>query len=145
MGYTVPTPLIDPDWLAALTIRMEADAEPYAGKVAVGEVIRERMRRGYFSDGTVAGTVLRPFQFSCWNTSAPSRGAFACAMRESPASQEAWKAWQESMTSSLVPGAMLYHTEARPPGVSDWPPAWAAASIPVRQIGKHIFYSTGRT
>src|SRR5438477_10827167 len=34
----------------------------------IAEVILQRMREHYASDGTVSGTVLRPAQFSGWNT-----------------------------------------------------------------------------
>lgn len=50
--------------LAAVCIADEAAGQPYEGKVAVGRVIRNRMALKYASDGTVAGTVLRPLQFS---------------------------------------------------------------------------------
>ena len=59
--------LFDDDALAIATIWQEAEGEPYDAKVAVGEVIRERMRRKYNSDGTIAGTVGRRFQFSAFN------------------------------------------------------------------------------
>src|SRR5574337_170238 len=62
--------LVSDDALAIVTIYQEAAGEPYAGKLAVAEVIRARMRRCYASDGTVAGTVLRAWQFSGWNTDA---------------------------------------------------------------------------
>ena len=52
------------DELMATCIADEAAGQPYEGKVAVGRVIRNRMALGYASDGTVAGTILRRFQFS---------------------------------------------------------------------------------
>lgn len=48
--------------LAALTVYLEARGESFAGKLAVAAVIRNRMERRYQSDGTIAGTVLRPRQ-----------------------------------------------------------------------------------
>ena len=58
--------LIPEDKLAILTIAQEALAEPFEGKLAVAEVIRNRMKQRYMSDGTVEGTVLRAWQFSGW-------------------------------------------------------------------------------
>jgi hypothetical protein len=52
------------DELMATCIADEAANQPYEGKVAVGRVIRNRMALGYESDGTVAGTILKRFQFS---------------------------------------------------------------------------------
>lgn len=56
--------MLTDDDLAATCIADEAANQPYEGKVAVGIVILNRMARKYESDGTVAGTVLKHFQFS---------------------------------------------------------------------------------
>ena len=70
--------------LLALTLWGEARGEPVLGKRAVAWVVRNRMsiaeawleRKGrqhpLFGDGTVAGVVLRPYQFSCWLPSDPN-------------------------------------------------------------------------
>lgn len=56
------------DDLAATCIADEAANQPYAGKVAVGIVILNRMAKKYSSDGTVPGTVEKWMQFSgFWN------------------------------------------------------------------------------
>lgn len=64
--------------LLALTLWGEARGEPALGKRAVAWVVRNRMsiaeawkehkgrQHPLFGDGTVAGVVLRPYQFSCW-------------------------------------------------------------------------------
>src|SRR5690242_9293677 len=65
--------LISDTALAAVTIWQEARGEAYAGKLAVAEVIRNRIKERYASDGTVAGTVIRPKQFSGWNSSDSNR------------------------------------------------------------------------
>lgn len=46
------TPLVPDDTWAILTIIGEAAGEPYVGQLAVAEVIRNRMRQRYASDGT---------------------------------------------------------------------------------------------
>ena len=55
---------MDDQTLFALCVWDEASGEPYEGKVAVARVIHNRMAAKYQSDGTVAGTVLKKFQFS---------------------------------------------------------------------------------
>lgn len=65
--------LISEEALAVTTIHQEAAGESYLGKLAVAEVIRNRMNKRYASDGTVTDTVLRPKQFSGWNTSDAGR------------------------------------------------------------------------
>lgn len=62
-------PPSDLDW-AAMTIKMEAEGEPYEGKLGVAFVIANRMRAKSLSASDV---VLRSFQFSCWNTTEPTR------------------------------------------------------------------------
>ncbi len=57
---------MDDATLAALCIATEAAGEPYEGKVAIGLVIRKRMAALFFSDGTIAGTILRKLQFSAF-------------------------------------------------------------------------------
>lgn len=72
------------DLLLALTLFGEARGETALGKRAVAWVVRNRLEAGaahkekkgrahpLFGDGTVAGVVLRPWQFSCWNKSDPN-------------------------------------------------------------------------
>lgn len=136
-------PLLPPVCLAAATIRMEADAEPYLGKLAVATVIRERMRLKYSSDGTVAGTVLRPLQFSGWNTADPNRIRVCQAMMEDPATQEALRAWKESATvpPDFLHGAVLYHaTPVILAHLGLAVPRWAHMASFIQQIGNHLFY-----
>jgi spore germination cell wall hydrolase CwlJ-like protein len=73
-----------PELLLALTLYGEARGETAPGKRAVAWVVRNRMERAaewmankgrqhpLFGDGTVAGVVLRPWQFSCWNKGDPN-------------------------------------------------------------------------
>lgn len=133
---------IIPEWaLAVVTIRMEADAEPFEGKVAVGKVLRNRTRMKYASDGTLSETILRPWQFSAWNTDHPRRGRVCGAPLDSPLTQDALRAWEESEHyTGLTERVVLYHTAAKPVGAGRWPPTWALNAEFERQIGAHVFY-----
>jgi N-acetylmuramoyl-L-alanine amidase len=69
---TFPDPEMDLKWqeptvLLALTVLGEAEGESDQGKVAVAHVVKNRMRKKPTKWGTVADTVLAPWQFSCWN------------------------------------------------------------------------------
>jgi hypothetical protein len=55
--------LTDED-LAALNVYQEADGEPDDGKAAVMRIVQNRIKKRYFSDGTILGTVLSKDQFS---------------------------------------------------------------------------------
>lgn len=69
---TFPDPEVQLQWqeptaLLALTVLGEAEGESEEGKFAVAHVVKNRMRRKPTKYGTVADTVLAPYQFSCWN------------------------------------------------------------------------------
>lgn len=56
--------MIDDRTLFALCVWTEARGEPFEGQVAVSRVIHNRMALHYRGDGTVAGTILHPSDFS---------------------------------------------------------------------------------
>lgn len=127
--------LFSDDAIAGATIWQEARGELQEGRIGVAEVIRERMARRYSSDGTVAGTVLRPFQFSGWNTSDPSRARSLMLDDADPIVGnciEAWR-WANAHKSTLTHGALLYYN----PDVVT--PIWAASAHEVAVIGHHRF------
>ena len=127
--------LIRAEAWAVTTIRAEADGEPFEGKVAVGKTIRNRMRLRYASNGTVAGTVLAPLQFSCWNATSSPRAHFADAQVEDPQTVEAIRAWQASETYEGIKDAVLYHNPKTAPN-----PPWKEKVRFVKTIGNHDFY-----
>lgn len=128
-------PRLIEDWKwAVMTIRQEADSEPFIGKVAVAEVIRNRTASKYNSDGTVIGTILRPLQFSGWNTSDPNRIRIARIDLDDKNTHDALAAWELAQKGSdYVRGANLYHTKALHP-------EWADKVEKITEIGNHIFY-----
>jgi spore germination cell wall hydrolase CwlJ-like protein len=145
--------LISEDTLGLLTVWMEARGEDFEGQVMVAEVIVERMRTRYASDGTVEGTVLVPGQFACW---APSSRQRILAMRcqvDDPVIEQCARAWRRARYGTeprLAAGANHYLnielTRAlRPDGTL---PSWAAdpsdstrlreANVVARR-GRHTF------
>ena len=129
--------LILDDVIAILTIRQEAEAESFEGKVAVAEVIWRRTQQKYNSNGTVIGTCLRAYQFSGWNTSDPNR--IRCMMSDDEEliiqdCKRAWKTVQEG--SNITNGALLYYN----PKVIKIPPDWVKNCDQVVVIGNHTFY-----
>jgi spore germination cell wall hydrolase CwlJ-like protein len=128
--------IVDDDAWAIMTIAGEALGEPLIGKIAIGEVIRNRMKRGYASDGTVIGTVLKAKQFSMWDDNA--RLLAAKADDDVPKYRECAEAWKLSETSNVTKGAVLYHTV-------EVSPYWrkAASVSHVTTIHRHMFYVDG--
>lgn len=132
--------------LAVVTIYQEAQGEPFDGKVAVAEVIRNRMRKKYASDGTVAGTVLRPLQFSGWNAKDqhdPLNRARSRSLQiddSDPIVADCVRAWVMAVHggSDTVKGAVLYYNPAGVNGTPEW--ALPDSAIEVARIGRHVFF-----
>lgn len=147
------TDLYPPIVLGISCLVGEAAGEGRPGMVAVAEVIRNRMERKYSSDGTVAGTVLRPKQFSCFDESWRVR-LFQLRWNH-PDVIQARQAWEiafaevDGERSDTVRGAVLYHT-IKDPGrkvAPVWPPRWATSPgvVTTAVVGGHVFYDdTGR-
>jgi spore germination cell wall hydrolase CwlJ-like protein len=130
--------LITDDALAVLTIWTEAQGEPFEGKVGVGEVIRERMRRKYSSDGTVAGTVARRYQFSVWNDDKQDNELLIHALKldwGDKGISECQRAWDESATTDYTKGAVLYCN------LDVVKPVWAKPEKFLARIWHHSFFS----
>lgn len=129
--------VVDDEAWAIMTIAGEALGEPMIGKIAVAEVIRNRMARKYASDGTVIGTVLRAKQFSMWDDKA--RLLAARIDDKDPKVRECIDAWIESEHSTISKGAVLYHT------IMIERPFWATAQSvkEVATIHRHRFYTDG--
>jgi spore germination cell wall hydrolase CwlJ-like protein len=133
-----------PEWQwAVLTIAQEASSEPYTGKVAVAEVIRNRMKTRHFSDGTIQSTVLWPYQFSGWNTRDPNRTRAANYELDSTVITDCIKAFKAAFESdsNFAMGANLYHAQT----MKEYP-SWTRSPKVQRlvQIGNHIFYKESR-
>jgi spore germination cell wall hydrolase CwlJ-like protein len=131
--------VISEDTWGALCIFAEARSEPYEGQVAVGNVIRTRMKKKYFSDGTVVDTVTRPYQFSWMNSNDRQRTRCLRVDDADPAWKQAVKAWEDSALLDVVGDAVLYHAEE----VHPW---WAKAEgiAYVKRIGRHLFFRSER-
>ena len=126
--------LISDDSLGIVTVFQEAEGEPYEGKVAVAEVILRRTARKYMSDGTVAGTIFRKYQFSGMNSDSPNRIRSFQIDENDPVVNECIRAWTEAKGgSNYSAGAMHYYN---PKAVS---PVWATNAPVLARIGNHVF------
>lgn len=131
--------LISEEALAVVTIMQEAEGEPYLGKLAVAEVIRNRMNKNYASDGTVSGTVLRPLQFSGWNAKDPGRIRSVRADSDGAIVKDCIRAWNEARAgSNTVHGAVLYYNPSIVKETPDWALPDSADEVAV--VGQHHFF-----
>jgi N-acetylmuramoyl-L-alanine amidase len=130
--------LIDDDTLATMCVWAEARGESLAGKIAVAEVILRRTRKGYQSNGTMAGTIFKAKQFSWANESTAWRFSVFCLDSTSPQVKECREAWDYALGgSNLSKGAVLYYSDIIAP------PRWASAPG-VHEVaihGRHHFFT----
>lgn len=134
-------PLVNPDALGIATLVLEAGSETDQGMLAVAEVIRNRTKTFYESDGTVAGTVFRPLQFSAWNGDDPRRGPVCALDVADPLVQRAKRAWDTAWDqgSDIAGGAVMYYAPRSMRPVGTVPP-WVAAFVFVGTFGTQRFY-----
>lgn len=148
---------MDDATLLGLCIWSEAAGEPPAGRQAIAQVVMNRMRDRYESDGTIAGTVLYPNQFSgfwfdfvggkytrvCWTRQDAAARAQTLLLRAEH--QAVWDLCIDTaegvLDGSVPPSpaldqALLYLN----PSVLTRLPTWANASSEVAAIGHHVFY-----
>lgn len=149
---------MDDTTLFALCIWSEASGEPVAGKQAVARVILNRMARKYESDGTVAGTVLYPNQFSgfwfdmrdgkytrvCWTREDAEQ--HAAIMLNKAQHQAIWDLCVDVAEDALngklpdepeLEKAVLYLN----PSILPRLPVWAAPDKQLCAVGHHTFYA----
>lgn len=107
--------------LLANLIYCEAGGEPYAGKLAVGAVVINRVLSSKYAD-TVVGVIYQPYQFS------PVRsGRLELALSVDRANADCYKAADEAMSGVTNVGNCLYFRT----------PIEGLTGI---SIGGHIFY-----
>jgi N-acetylmuramoyl-L-alanine amidase len=111
--------------LLARVISAEARGEPYAGQVAVGAVILNRIRHPSFP-GSVAGVVYEPGAFSCMDDGQINQ----------PVADSAYRAARDAMNGSDPSGGAIYYFNPAT-ATSSW--IWSRPLITV--IGKHRFCS----
>ena len=109
--------------LLARVISAEARGEPYAGQVAVGAVILNRVEHPSFP-GTIAGVVYQP-------------GAFSCMLDgqiDQPVAESAVRAARDALNGSDPSGGAIYYFNPNT-ATSSW--IWSRPLIKV--IGQHRF------
>lgn len=131
---------IVPEWMWGLmTVLQEARNQNLDGMIAVAEVIRDRTLQRFYSDGTVSGTVLHPYQFSGWNSKDPNRVICSTITWDDPRVQMAVKAWNIAVKNktNVAGGALFYHSKHMSP-FPDW--ALSPTMKVTARVGDHIFY-----
>ena len=109
-------------YLLANIIYCEAGGEPYAGKLAVGSVVINRLLSSVFPD-TVVGVIYQNRQFS-----PVASGRYALALAENKATASCYQAADEAMSGvTNVGGCLFFRTPVN-------------GLVPTYVIGGHVFY-----
>lgn len=120
-------------WLT-LTVIQEAGAEPYEGQLAVAWVIANRAR---VSGTSISDTVLKPWQFSAWNTDSPTRRMADADERD----QRFAPCYQASCAAyfKLADDPSFAATHYLNPAVLKRLPSWYDKDKITVTIGRHVF------
>jgi spore germination cell wall hydrolase CwlJ-like protein len=116
---------LEPLDILARTIYAEAEGESYKGKLAVASVIYIRAKKDI---NKMVDVVLKPKQFSCWNSGVPKEGQ--------------GQAWKDSLeiAQRLLSGnfkSIVNATHYYNPKIAF--PKWARGRQAVAMIGRHRF------
>ncbi len=124
--------------LAIATLWQEARGEDQAAREAVAWVVKNRMARLYDSDGTIAGTVLKRWQFSGWMSATIARQALRAVGTGAPLIEALRAAWDAAgVGPDPTRGAVLYYSPATMRGPA---PRWAARAPYLTTIGPFRLY-----
>ena len=143
--------------VVALVLYGEARSEPVQGVIAVGCVIRNRVKTDLNNDkkpdwwGTgYKGVCTAPWQFSCLNVaggagnfkkvlSFAERLAAKTPITHALERQCVWVGYGivGDYAADVTKGSLHYHVATMTPR-----PKWAMGHAPVVQIARHVFYST---
>jgi len=129
---------LDERELLARTIQAEAGNQDFDGKLAVASVIANRVKSGKYGKG-IKGVILKPGQFSAWNSETGyAGGEQGQNMERMKASEEAYKAADAIISgnySSEVGDATHYYNN------SISVPAWGKEKSggDWYRVGDHIF------
>lgn len=123
--------------ILARTIHGEARGEPLEGKIAVANVVMNRLKANkWFSGKTIAETCLLKSQFSCWLRGDPNRKIIDDVTLDDINFQDAMY-----VALGVVKGYLKDNTRGSSHYCVDTiTPDWAEDQIPVAHIGKHKFY-----
>lgn len=124
--------------VVAATIILEAGNQPDDGMTGVAEVIRNRTKMKYSSDGTIHDTCFHPGQFSCWSgdnwQNIRELFRYELNLLKWQAAMEAWERAQKG--SNLTDGAVHYYN----PKLVPHQPSWVPHVVKTVEIGDHVFF-----
>ncbi len=128
-------------FLLTATVAMEAEGEPYKGKLAVAYVVMNRSRRRV-PFKSLSDVILDPYDFSAWNTKggrqlALDTIAFPIWRDSEKAAASAYYGIEKDPTGGATHYLNVHLTRRLRGGTL---PAWLLAMKRTTKIGLHTFY-----
>lgn len=136
--------------LLVINLWRESRGEPFEGKLAVANVIRNRVNSSKFKQWGLGwdGVILHPFQFSSFNKPQKDKdgawsfdpNAFIIPKLDDPSMADCIKAAELVFTGKAIDntqGATYYYA------LSIDPPEWAKDYVHTVTIGNHKFFREG--
>ncbi len=122
--------------LLTLVIYGEARGEPPVGKLAVAHVILNRVAHPCWWGDSIKSVILKPKQFSCFNSSDPNRGLLLRATHTS---------YYDPSSLTVAQLALAGHTTDPTDGATHYcalscRPAWERDMEFVVRINRHRFF-----
>lgn len=121
--------------LLALCVFGEARGESQAGRNAIAHVVLNRWKAGGWFGSTITDVLLKPYQFSCFNSKDPNYKLLL-----NPGNISGWKESAEAAIAAYfgystdpTGGATYYHTKTVKP-------TWVTTFTKTKTIGNHVFY-----
>lgn len=130
--------------ILARTLYGEARGQPHNGKVAVANVMLNRVRSNTWWGKTIVEVCLWPYQFSAWNTDDPNRKVMLSVLRYDEDNRTGVE-FLRCLTIAMdaVRGGLIDNTMGSThyinPKVAD--PRWARGKTPAITFGDHEFYN----
>ena len=126
--------------IKAKTLYGEARGEGEEGLIAVGNVIKNRVKKKTWYGKTVKDVCLKAWQFSCWNHNDPNFKTISSLDKRNKTFAKILVLAEQILNDEFednTEGSTHYHT-------SSIKPKWAKGLTPVVTLGNHLFYNNVR-
>lgn len=123
--------------LLALCVYGESRGEPYAGKCGVAHVVINRVKCKTWYGKGIKGVILKPWQFSCFNTNDPNLTKLIDLAHNPPYIDEQYLEIADGCIDGYIPSPVEDATHYHNIHVN---PSWKDSMKFIVKIGNHLFY-----
>ena len=126
--------------IMARTIYGEARGEEEEGQIAVGNVIKNRVKKKTRYGRNIKDVCLKAWQFSCWNHKDPNFKIISSLDRRNKTFVKLLATAEQILNNDVKDNTKRsthYHTSAIKP-------KWSKGLTPIVTIGNHLFYNNVR-